>query len=218
MIDANRALNQGNWSLAITTIGLMTTDGQATNEARFVLASAYGGQCGLSFLDFTSAFNGADFSSISFFEFLLEHFVDSDATNQTGCENAEQVYDLITDSSAADAINKVYLAMAKIGVVLNKGNNAAGEGNVWNSAGGFDLCDSGDLSDDDLNEIITGFSRIIVNAASAGLDGAVPSCPGGADCTLTNTADVDASDRTAFRAMLDTSTLPGLDGPGGCGP
>lgn len=210
-IDARRALSQGQWTVAISKITSMSAAKQAEDDTIYLLASAYGGQCGLSFLTFSTAFGSI--GATAFFTFLLEHFVDSDATAQTACVNAESTYESISASpTTADYINRTYLAMAKVGTVLNKINRAeSGGSNTYDNVN-FDPCT--DITDDDANEIFTGLSRIITNAAGAGIGG-VPACPGGADCNITDASAVTATERTAIRSLLNGAD-PGMSGPGGC--
>lgn len=215
LIDARRALGQKNWPVAIQKIEAMSTAKQAEKEIIFMKASAYGGQCGLAFVEFSSAFGSADFATSSFFVFVLNHFVDSTDAARTACGQAEATYDLITSNlNTADYLNRAYLAMAKVGVALNEYNSAAGQGNA-HSVGTLNPCTDVELSDDHIDEIITGISRTILNAGSAGLGGA-PTCPGGVDCDLYDAASINGTHRTAFRTMLNSALPVGLQGTGGC--
>lgn len=208
-IDAKRALNQKLWTVAIQKIQAMSAAKRAEKDTLFLLASAYGGQCGLAFVNFSSAFGAADFGSTSFFEFLLEHFVDSDVTNQAGCENAEATYDLITaDLNTGDYLNKSYLAMAKIGSILNKSNG----GNTWDGTSDTP-CSVAWITDADVNQVMTGMTRFLSNAASAGLDtGSLPACGG---CTKTDPATVTALERLALRTLLEVD-MAGSDPDNDC--
>lgn len=210
-VDAIVANDANNYTLVIEKINSMSTAYQARDDVKYLLASAYASLCGLNFLNFSEAFNGL--GSTTMFEFLLEYFTDSTITEQDYCIEAEQAYDGISTNTTGDYLNRTYIAFAKIGVILNKLNNDAGAGNT--NDGSLDPCAFVDVDDathtNDVSELYTGFTRVIINIGNAGLDGDF-SCTnaGSIDCSKTDSSLVNDDERLLIKNLID-SPDPGLN-------
>lgn len=212
LYDAEMALNSGDWDTAITKITSMSATAQATNEAILLLASAYGGQCGLQAINITNAISGSD----PLFLALMKEISNADATAITACINMEDTLDTLSGTlTTSNYIFKVYASMAKIGAIANATADTDDDESV---DAGFDGCDTLDLSDTYASHIFTGLSRIITNLNNAGLSGdaslsGVSAICGGA-CDETDTANVDATDRDVARELLITNDI-GINACGG---
>lgn len=199
------ANDNNEYTQVIALIEQMSAAYQARNDVRYLLASANASLCGLSFFSFSQSFNGVDFAVTSFFQFLLENFPNSTAQSQTYCEDAEAAYAQITTTTTADSLNRTYLGFAKVGAILNKNNNAAGDGNLF--AGNIDPCS---FTNADANQLYTGFIQILTNIAAAGLSVGTLNCPGGPiDCSKTDANTVTNDERLFIKNLIDAPN-PGL--------
>ncbi|MFK8138084.1 MAG: hypothetical protein AB8E15_06980 [Bdellovibrionales bacterium] len=212
LYDANRALEAKDFETAISKIQSMSTAAQAEDDTLRLLGSAYGGQCGLEFVPFQTGFSD---SSDTLSNFLLTHFEDADVDSQTACKNAETAFDGISADglTQSDYIARVYLAMSKIGSIVNT------EGALVDNTldPGFDPCSDIPSSfnaetGDQAKELFTALVRLFTNLASAGLDTAVSALPPAIEALLTDTdiADVDSSEEKLALTVINANEI-GLD-------
>lgn len=178
--DAEKLINDGDYQAAIDKLNLITGEFASDRKVVGLKASAYGGLCGINFLDFVESFK--NMGSARIFPFLLGAFTPATSTQIDSCITAQNLMVSIGSVSARTNDENLYLlvvAFAKIGKILefygDTNNDATTDG--WTSVaictrGGTTRATSGNLSDNDAIEIGTGLALAIeqLNALSGVID------------------------------------------------
>lgn len=226
--------DQYDWTGAITDIGNTTADFQARRDVRVFLAGLYAGRCGLDLIDLSNKIQNA--GSTSLFSVLLAAFVGKTQTHLDDCLTAETILKSVGATAGTrtteENIKMAFVAMAKMGVILNIRADADADGAL---DAGFTPCNSNtatgdadmpatDASNADLTEMITGIALVFTSLAGIG------SSIGGATwdeidtvcsttfntlgvpniCDRVNRADVGAGETKAMRAAIVDNTTFGL--------
>jgi hypothetical protein len=165
--DAQKLLDNGNYSGAITKILSTSADFQTKSRVKETLAGAYASRCGMVFLTFvTNLTNG---TSTSFFKLALNGFVGVDTSNYADCKSAEALIEGIGPIGSRTQSQNIFLwflEMAKIGNrmrAVGDSNPALGDGTV---DAGFNCRTSVPIAD--AQEVIESFSKFIVLFAAVG--------------------------------------------------
>lgn len=231
--DANKALETGAWTTAITAVGMLSTTWQAKRDVQVLLASAYAGRCGLDVLTMASNLASPAGGS-SLFQVLFTAMNGATASSLADCVTAEQKLKTIWGSASPSASNPVkenvlmaFIALAKIGAVLNADGDVAPKDNTldWTrlAASTNHPCDNGGGGDTalpaaDASQIVTGFALMIQGFTAAGSTGSgslatfMALCTSNAAllasgiCTATDVASVTGAHRLAIRALLEETT------------
>jgi hypothetical protein len=224
--EAKRLLDAKKYDDAIAKIEALSVDYRAAYEVKRVYAGAYAGKCGLLFLSYFDALSHGSGNGATFFVFLMSAFKGK-AVVPAACATAELIVKEIGATAAArgsdDNLFMAILAMAKIGAYMRNvadvdGTDALGDGTPDAS---FNGCDTNALSDENVAQIVVGFSLIIENIStiSAALGGsnsavtnintlndlcnAIAAGTGGDNpCLKFNVADVSALNIKAFRDLI----------------
>ncbi len=218
MYAAQMYLDEANWDKAIESIGSLSSTAQATRDAKEILISAYSAKCGFNFINFIQSLGSM--GSAKLFAFLLNAFPDAELVNNTACVNAETQLKALVAAHTATAIDHlkfVLLGMAKIGSILNY--KLANASNTFNNA--KDPCSAGDITNAEVDQLVTGFALIVTHIAEAALDGfdatsMTTICTtlvsyGLTDiCAMTSTASVTSGARCAMRSLMNESSAIGL--------
>lgn len=226
--DAMKALNNLDYSGAITKFQSMSTSFLDQVEVRENYAAALAGKCGMNFADFVTFLSTADFSTTPFFKALMNQFTDK-AIDPASCTEAETQIKTIWATNTATASEQffmVMLSMAKMGAYLrNKAdvkNNSDGSASLGDGTPDttFNICtdSAANLTNAEVKEVVTGFSLMLLNITgfigsfSAGTSGAITAINTacglmGADspCSTTDAANVTTAMVDAMRDLLATN-------------
>ncbi|MBX7232332.1 MAG: hypothetical protein K1X29_09635 [Bdellovibrionales bacterium] len=159
--DAKQLINQSNYSAALTKFSGMTTSFLARREVAGLKATAYGGLCGLNFLNLLTSLN--NIGATRFLLWLLQTFPGGNSTLQNYCIQAETLIKTIglrgSNRTADENFLMAFIAFAKIGTILTRyGDSSPANGTV---DAGFDPCAGGSLPSADAKEVATGFTIAI---------------------------------------------------------
>lgn len=173
-LNAKNKLDDSDWDGAITIITTGLSSGyQARNEVKETLMHAYGGKCGISFLNLINSLKNV--SSTKMFEFALQIYAGR-TVDLTACDNAYTT--LVSLGTAATRTNDQNLFAAILGLTqmaatlhAKLDTDVAGVGDGIVDAG-WDSCEvssaANRLSDDEVNKIVTGVGLIFENLAALG--------------------------------------------------
>ena len=182
-----------------------------------LLASAYAGKCGFNFINYVEAL--ADSSSGTAFGVVMAPFVGV-TISPSFCLLSLQTMDTLGAPGARTANQNTFSAITGL-VLMGASLRAYADNDPANGNGIMDaadkICNAGLVTDNQMNEIIVGYGYFVTNLAyvSASLLGSssfdslndsVTLCNSlpGADCDVTDPANVSAGTRTAIRALLNT--------------
>lgn len=225
--EATKALNDGNFDLSLEKFALLSEGYLSNPDVKKYYAGALAGKCGMNFTEMLNSLS-ADISTTPIFLFLMNIF-DGKAVSPAHCTAAEAQIKLIWAQRTAtqgEQLFMVLLSMAKMGAYLRSKADRDGAGNLGDGStdGSFNGCanvdDDDHLTDEEITEIVTGFSLMLLNitafsaSLSGSVDGAVTainaicSAPGvdATTCSTTEAANVTASQILTMRDILDTST------------
>lgn len=221
MEEATKANNNQNYDYALDVLlNKLSATGRASVTAIELLASAYAGKCGFNFVNYVTALSAS--SSTAVFKTMMTPFVQV-VTAPEYCLLSLQTMDTLGAPGVRTANQNTFSAIT--GLVLMGASTRAyadknGIGN--NGDGNMDsnnmICNSGLVTDDQMNDIIVGYGYFVTNLAyvSASLLGSssfdslsdtVDACNSvpGADCDVTDKASVSAQTRTVIRNLLNTT-------------
>ena len=118
LFQAQQLVNSGNYTGAITTIGTMTSAGQATHDATVLLSTAYVGRCGLDMLSLATAI--ANMGATTLFNTLEASFSGATASTKSDCDKADVLMTGLPASelSPDDDVFLAFVELAKIGTTL----------------------------------------------------------------------------------------------------
>lgn len=173
-LNAKTKMDNSDWdgAIAILTSSLSATY-QARNDVKESLMHAYGGKCGISFLNLINSLKNV--SSTKMFEFALQIYVGS-TVDLTACDNAYTT--LVSLGTAATRTNDQNLFAAILGLTrmsatlhAKMDTDLAGLGNGVVDAG-WDSCAVSSavnrLSDAEMDRIVSGLGLIFENIAALG--------------------------------------------------
>lgn len=232
LFEAKQQLDQEDFSGAITSVESMTSAGQATNEALVVKASAFGGRCGLNFLDFVTSISES--SSDPFFVILMKAMVSSTSSKGDDCIAAMDLINQISTSASSRETDQnllmALLGLASIGSILNVSADTDDDDSVDST---FNHCST--ISDDDMKQLIVSMSETFnaleaIGSAStligSELDDLGSACDSLAAvssdldfCGITDTDDVTANHILGMRGVVGSEESIGLgdSAQSGCG-
>lgn len=214
LFQAQQLVNAESFDAAITLITTkMSAAGQAEVAARETLASAYGGQCGLIFMNYVNALSTA--TSTSAMTILKTPFVGT-AVNPTACRSALTTMDAIGTFSQRTTNQNFFTAI--LGMVL-MGSAARGYVDtippVGDGTNDVNICTG--VTNTQLDDIIIGFGYMsqnfsAVSSSSIGsgsmtaLTEITTACQavGGASCIITDPAQITTQVRDFFRDLTNS--------------
>lgn len=225
--EATKANNSQNYDYALDVLlNKLSAGAQAQASTKELLASAYAGKCGFNFVEYV---DGLANSTGSPFSLVMQPFVQV-AAEPSYCLLALQTIDTIgapaqrtTNQNTFSAITGLVL----MGISLRAYADKDGVDN--NGNGTMDLnnmvCQAGQISDDQMNDIIVGYGYFVTNFsyigamlgnASSGLSDSISMCTSapGADCDVTDKAAVTSQTRDVMRRLLNTTNYGIGDEPG----
>lgn len=219
MEEATKANNSQSYDYALDVLlNKLSPSARASVPAIELLASAYAGKCGFNFVEYVDAL--ANSSSGTAFGVVMAPFVGVEI-DPPFCLTALQTMDTLGAPGARTANQNTFSAIT--GLVLMGASLRSSADNVpVNGDGVMDvankICNAGSVTDSQMNEIIVGYGYFVTNLTyvSASLLGSssfdslndsVALCNSlpGADCDVTDPANVSAGTRTAIRSLLNTS-------------
>jgi hypothetical protein len=236
-VDAKMQINKGNFDSALSKISDMSPDFQARREVRMLAASAYGGKCGINFLEVVTGLT--DLGTTRLFPFLLDQFRGGSPATIDACLAAENIIESIGAVGARNTDENLFLAivsLAKMGKVLSYYLDADQDGTT-ETFGTVDPClrargartggpFDGDFFPADLREFGSGLTLFLQNisalagqidlgsgsvtdvtAACADLAGINPSYD---FCSVTDPAAFTADHLQALVTLLNEDSVLGL--------
>ncbi len=220
LFQARLHLNDQEWAEAIAVINSLDASVIATREAQDILVSAYAGLCGIEFIAFVDTISNA---TGLLYPLLQQSFLNSTPATISNCVNSEfqlKNIDSSLGSTSTNYLKSIIVALAKIGNILNAN---ADQDNDGVTDVGFDACDTADISDADVNELVTAVAIIATNTANAGssalsdytsditdLCTEIEAVIGVNICSVTDTANVTPAMRTGMRNVIQEGQSVGL--------
>jgi len=222
-VEAKKLINRGDYQGALDRISLMSTDYQARRDIVVLRASAYGGLCGLDFLNLILALG--NLSGQSILEMLLSTYVAGTVDRVTACGNAENLIESISPDenlrTADENLLMFLLNLAKMGTVLAQSPADADDDGIVD--GGFDQCSS--IVEADVRDF--GYSFLLALKAIGGQTVLDPSLvptgicslppPFDTVCDRSSPADFTADEVRLFRGVIGDDTSGARIGLGTCG-
>ncbi|MGZ3775950.1 MAG: hypothetical protein ACXVCN_19710, partial [Bdellovibrio sp.] len=173
-LDAKNKLDSSDWDSAISIITTsLSASYQARTDVKETLMYAYGGKCGISFLNMVNSLKSV--SSTKMFVFALSLFAGS-TVNLAACDNAYAT--LVSLGAASTRTNNenlfaAILGLTEMGATLHSkfDTDLAGAGDGIVDAG-WDSCTistvTNKLSDAEVNRIVAGIGLIFENITALG--------------------------------------------------
>jgi hypothetical protein len=232
-VDAQLLMSKRDYSGALAKIAGMTGDYPAKREVLMLKASAYGGLCGLDFLDFVGRLG--DMGGTRLFPLLLDAFRAGTTTDSIeNCKLAQATIESIGATSVRtgdENMLMVLILFSKIGNILSYYADADQDGTVTASydvcaIGGGTRAAGGAIDDDDLRELGTGITLAVQNIGAVSstvdlgadsLDDVQNACaqlasvnPAYDFCAVTDPADFTATQLKGIRSLLKEDQSVGL--------
>jgi len=133
--DAQKLIDDGNYTAAIAKLQATTTAFQAESRVKESLAGAYAARCGMEFLPFVQNLTGG--TSDGLFKLAMNGFVGVDTANYADCQAAETLIEGIGGIDARTQSQNLFLLileLAKMGnrirAVADTDPSATGDGTV----------------------------------------------------------------------------------------
>ena len=218
--DAKAALDEQNYSQAITLINSLSDDYKTGRDVKFTLASAYAGRCGLNFIDLAENLGSAGATGL--FGLLMQAFPGSTDAAITDCIAAEDTIESVATDPGVRTVDEnllmAFISLTKIGVVVNRYADTNDDGSP---DGGFDHCSNTDFPEADVRQVGTGFSHAVLSLTAAGTSVGGDSLTALTDvcaadpnlatlCTITDPAVFDANAVKGIRAAVAANELVGI--------
>lgn len=116
--DAQKLLDNRDYTGAIQKILATTTTFQAQAHVKDSLAGAYAARCGMEFLTFVNNLTGG--SSSSFFKIAMNGFVQVDTTNFADCVKARDIVKSVGNVSVRSPSENLFLAILGMAMLGNR--------------------------------------------------------------------------------------------------
>lgn len=211
---AQENLDAQNYDGAITIITTkVSVTGQTSVQAREILASSYGGKCGLNFVDYTQKL-AAQLTGSSFY-ILMSPFIGANVQPQF-CRTALDTMELIGTTATRTTNQNAFvsvLGMVLIGTALRGYADIAPA--LGDGTADVDICVG--LTNAQVDDVVIGFgfmsknfsavsSSVIGGGSSTALNGVINSCQAvaGASCQITDPAAITAPLRDTVRDLIKT--------------
>jgi hypothetical protein len=232
-VDAQLLMSKKDYSGALAKIASMTGDYPAKREVLMLKASAYGGLCGLDFLDFVKKLG--DMGGTRLFPLLLGAFRAGTTTDSIDkCKLAQATIESIGATSARTSDENMLMVLilfSKIGNILSYYADTDQDGVV---TAAYDVCAigggtrtaGGAIDDSDLRELGTGITLAVqnisavsstVNLGNASLADVQSACtqlaginPAYDFCSVTDPAAFTATQLKGIRSLLKEDQSVGL--------
>ena len=230
---ANMSLSSGQWTQAITQIGTLTAATKNLRSTQVLLSSAYAGRCGLDIIALANTMQNNNGATNSFFDLIKAAFLGSTASQEADCVTAQTILQTAwgqTQPSATfspvENILMAFIGLAEVGAIINHNGDPNATGTViWQRPLHNDPCDAtnGDTSlpISEVNQVVVGVSLTIQGLLAAGtsqsgsMQQILALCTGTGVlvstgiCSVSQTSQVNASERLAMRGLLE-ETLNGI--------
>ena len=218
--EAQKALDDLNYSQAILLIQSLGADYQTRRDVNFTLASAFAGRCGLNFISLAETLSDA--SATGLFGIIMQGFPGSSDNSIADCISAESVINTVESDPTLRTVDEnllmAFVAFSKIGVILNRYADSDDDGSP---DGGFDHCSNADFPEADVRQIGTGIGNAVLSLGSAGSTVGGSSLTALTDlcaadpllnslCTITDPAVFDANGVKAIRAAATANEFIGI--------
>lgn len=165
--DAQKLIDSGDYSGAITKILTTSADFQAETRVKESLAGAYAARCGMEFIPFVRNLTGG--SSSGFFALAMNGFVGVDTSNYADCKTAEGIIEGIGAIGARSQSENLFLLILELAKMGNRIRSVAdvtptnGDGTV---DAGFNCRTSVPIAD--AQEIIESFYKFVAQFGAVG--------------------------------------------------
>lgn len=160
--NIQKAVNDERFDDAIEIIEgtSMTAD---SREKKNLFAAAYAGKCGVTFADLINALSAAAGAPVLY---MMTSF-SAITTDAASCETARQYLESIgnsTDRTLGENLSFFLVGFGKVGAFLKESADTAAPFGTVDP--GFDACAAGDIPDNDIKEMISGFAMMIDTSAA----------------------------------------------------
>lgn len=232
-VDAQTLMNKADYNGVLTKISLMSSSYSSKREVLTLKASAYGGLCGLRFLDFVDTLS--NMGSTRLFPLLLSAFrAGTTTTSMDNCKLAQTTIESIGTTALRtndENMLMVLILFAKIGNILSYYADSDQDGtgqaayNVCTIGGGTRTA-GGAIDDSDLRELGTGITLAVqnitavsttVNLGNASLADVQSACtqlaslnPAYDFCSVTDPTGFSATQLKGIRSLLKEDQSVGL--------
>lgn len=232
-VDAQTLMSRSDFNGALAKIALLTGSYATRRDVLMVKASAYGGLCGLRFLDFVETLG--DMGSTRLFPLLLGAFrAGTTTTSMDNCLLAQNTIESIGVSGVRtndENMLMVLILFAKIGNILSYYADTDQDGTVtaaYNvcTIGGGTRTAGGAIDDSDMRELGTGITLAVQNISAvsstvdlgnASLADVEAACdqlallnPAYDFCSITDPAAFTANHLKGIRSLLKEDQSVGL--------
>lgn len=225
LYQAQRLIDSGDFTDAITAIQSMTATGQAQRTTKVTLASAYAGRCGLVLTSLAGDLSSGIGDGSTLYPVLLSHMVTATSAEVDDCKQAEttllSISSTASDRTSDENVLLAFVEFAKLGAILAaSGVDADDNGTI---DGAFDACtnDASNIVDADVQHIGTAITIAIESLSASGtavadeITGtftetcdAIDSALGTTGfCEQTDTSDFDATETKGLRALIKSNEL-----------
>lgn len=236
-VDAQTLMNKSDYAGVLTKIAAMSSTYAAKREVLTLKASAYGGLCGLKFLDFVETLS--NMGSTRLFPLLLSAFrAGATTTSMDNCLLAQTTIESIGATAVRtndENMLMVLILFAKIGNILSFYADSDQDGT---GQAGYNVCTIGGgrtagaaIDDSDLRQLGTGITLAVqnitavstsVNLGNASLTDVQAACtqlaslnPAYDFCAITDPTAFTATQLKGIRSLLKEDQSVGL-GISGC--
>jgi hypothetical protein len=233
--DAQKLINDGEYQAAIDKLDLITGEFGSDRKVVGLKASAYGGLCGINFLNFVEAMSNMGTTRI--FPFLMSAFTGATSARISACITAQNLMVGIGTAALRTSDENMFLlvvSFAKIGNILAFYADADSNGTLDGTYTPANVCTQGtpgriaggDIDNADAIELGTGLALAIeqltalagtVDLGSSSLTTVSTTCAALPVnfCAMTTNADwtdgsTDAEERAGVRTLLNESQDVGL--------
>lgn len=213
LYEAQKAVNEQRYDDAVNIItNQLSATIQQTVEAREILASAYGGKCGLNFAEYVEGLSAATSGSI--FVLMSSPFV-GQAVDPTSCLTALQTLDAIGTNAQRTTSQNAFASVLGM-VLMGSATRLYTDDSPVNGDGSQDVVDvSCSLTDPQIDNVILGYAYMAQNfsAVSAQVGGSATTITdsmtvcdalAGAACTNTDPAQITTQIRDTMKDLMNT--------------
>lgn len=159
--EAKLALNNRDYTTAISLLQSLSSTFRAQREVSLIYASAHSGRCGMEFVSLVDSLT--NFNGDNIFLFLMQSFIGGTDAKISDCLASEGILNQVGDFTQRMADENILMgfsSLTKVGTVLSRYADLDNDG-VTDAA--FDHCSTSDLPDAAVREVGTGMANAIMS-------------------------------------------------------
>jgi hypothetical protein len=219
--DAQKLLDGGDYSGAITKLLATSTSFQAETRVKETLAGAYAARCGMVFLTFTNKLTSG--GSLSFYQMAMSGFTGIDTSNFADCVTARDIIKgigTVTQRSSSENLFLAVLGMAMMGNRLRANADKDGTGNLGDGTTDASYnCGPTQMPIADAAAVLEAFALVLENvsavtAIASGVGASLSNISTQCGSTCTTVTYSGASPAESDQAIITSRTLINMQGIG----